>query len=144
MISGEIAQHIRLLRSGWGEMRCLSSSIVVLGGAILMALEMVGSRVLAPQFGSSIFVWGSLISIFLTALSVGNYWGGWLADKSPRLTLLGALVAVPGLIIWSLPFYAPTVTEWIAGLDLGPRLGPLVASVILFAVPSVFLGTISP
>ena len=59
--------------------------IVVLGGAILMAFEMVGSRVLAPQFGSSIFVWGSLISIFLTALSVGNFLGGRLADKSPTL-----------------------------------------------------------
>lgn len=119
-------------------------AIVVLGGAILMALEMVGSRVLAPQFGSSIFVWGSLISIFLTAISVGNYWGGWLADKSPRLGVLGALVAVPGAIIWSLPFYAPAVTEQVALMDLGPRVGPLVASVILFAVPSIFLGTISP
>ena len=109
-----------------------------------MALEMVASRVLAPQFGSSIFVWGSLISIFLTALSVGNYWGGLLADRSPRLSLLGVLVGVPGLIIWSLPFYAPAVTQWIADLDLGPRLGPLVASLILFAVPSIFLGTISP
>lgn len=118
--------------------------IVVLGGAILMALEMVGSRVLAPQFGSSIFVWGSLISIFLTALSVGNYWGGWLADKSPRLSLLGGLVAAAGFMIWALPFYAPGVTQWIAQVDLGPRLSPLVASVILFAVPSLFLGTISP
>ena len=53
-------------------------------------------------------------------------------------------MALPGLIIWSLPFYASTVTEWIALLDLGPRAGPLVASIILFAVPSVFLGTISP
>lgn len=118
--------------------------VVVMGGAVLMALEMVASRVLAPQFGSSIFVWGSLISIFLIAISVGNYWGGRLADRSPRLSLLAALVAAPGVMIWSLPFYASDVTRWIAGLELGPRLGPLAAAFILFAVPSIFLGTISP
>ena len=40
--------------------------IVVFGaGAVLMALEIVGSRILAPYFGSSVYVWGSLISIFL-------------------------------------------------------------------------------
>src|SRR5690606_41718607 len=103
--------------------------IVVLGGAILMALEMVGSRVLAPQFGSSLCVWGSLISIFLTALSVGNYWGGWLADKSPRLSLLGGLVAAAGFMIWALPFYAPGVAQWIAQVDRDPRPRPLAACV---------------
>lgn len=118
--------------------------VVFLGGAILMALEIVGSRVLAPSFGSSIFVWGSLISIFLTALSVGYYWGGALADRSPSLKTLGGLVAVPGVLIWLLPFYFPSVNAWIVSLDLGPRMSPLVTSIILFAVPSVFLGTISP
>lgn len=118
--------------------------VVFLGGSILMALEIVGSRVLAPEYGSSIFVWGSLISIFLAALSVGYYWGGAIADRSPRLSTLGILIGIPGLLIWSLPFWASTTTQTIAALSLGPRFGPLVASLCLFAVPSIFLGTISP
>lgn len=118
--------------------------VVFLGGAILMALEMVGSRVLAPSFGSSIFVWGSLISIFLAALSVGYYWGGALADRRPSLTVLSLLVAVPGALIWLLPFYFPWVNQWVVSLDLGVRLSPLVAAILLFALPSIFLGTISP
>ncbi len=118
--------------------------VVFLGGAILMALEIVGSRVLSPYFGSSIFVWGSLISIFLTALSVGYYWGGRLADRRPNLKVLGALVAIPGALIWLLPFYFPIVNEWVAAMDLGPRFSPLLTSTLLFAVPSIFLGTISP
>src|SRR3989337_1028226 len=59
--------------------------VVVFGaGAALMGLEIVGSRVLAPYFGSSVYVWGSLISIFLAALSVGYYVGGQVADRWPR------------------------------------------------------------
>ena len=38
-----------------------------------MSLEILGSRVLAPHYGSSVYVWGSLITTFLTALAVG-YW----------------------------------------------------------------------
>jgi len=118
--------------------------IVFLGGAALMALEMVGSRVLAPHFGSSIFVWGSLISIFLTALSIGNYLGGALADRRPHIAGLGAMMVLPGLWIWLLPFFATQVNDWVASLALGARFSPLAASVILFALPSIFLGTLSP
>ena len=46
--------------------------VVFVAGAVLMALEILGSRVLAPRFGSSIYVWGSLISTFLVALSAGH------------------------------------------------------------------------
>ena len=46
--------------------------VVFVSGAVLMALEILGSRVLAPHYGSSVYVWGSLISTFLVALSVGH------------------------------------------------------------------------
>lgn len=118
--------------------------VVFLGGAALMALEIVGSRILAPHFGNSIFVWGSLITVFLTALSVGNYWGGTLADRMPRLPVLGGLLVVPGLWTWLLPYFASHVNAWVTSLSLGLRFGPLVASFLLFALPSVFLGTLSP
>ncbi|MGH9316788.1 MAG: spermidine synthase, partial [Thermoanaerobaculia bacterium] len=46
-------------------------AVVALAGAVLMALEILGSRVLAPSYGSSVYVWGSLISTFLAALAIG-------------------------------------------------------------------------
>ncbi|MDA0747872.1 MAG: fused MFS/spermidine synthase, partial [bacterium] len=58
-------------------------AIAFLAGAALMGLEIVGSRILAPYFGSSIFVWGSLIGVVLAALSAGAYMGGRLADRLP-------------------------------------------------------------
>src|SRR5262245_31381278 len=98
--------------------------VVFVSGAVLMALEIVGSRVLAPCFGNSIFVWGSLISVFLTALSVGYYWGGRLSDRKPSFALLRLLLLIPGVLIFALPFFYESVNEWIAAVDFGIRLNP--------------------
>jgi spermidine synthase len=118
--------------------------VVFVCGAVLMALEIVGSRMLAPYFGNSIFVWGSLISVVLAALSLGYWLGGIAADRWPRFSILATLIAVPGVIIALLPFVYPGLNRGIADGNMGARLGPLVSSLILFLVPSVFLGTISP
>ena len=124
--------------------RLLLDIIVFISGAVLMALEIVGSRVLAPYFGNSIFVWGSLISIVLAALSVGYYWGGRLSERSPSFARFLLLLVVPGVMIFMLPFFYPSVNLWIATVDFGVRLNPLIASTIFFLVPGIFLGTISP
>jgi spermidine synthase len=122
----------------------LLNVIVFISGAVLMSLEIVGSRVLAPYFGNSIFVWGSLISVVLAALSLGYYWGGWLSVREPSYARLLTLLLIPGILIFVLPFIYPTVNAWIAGIDFGTRLNPLIASTIFFLLPGVFLGTISP
>ncbi len=113
-------------------------------GAVLLGLEIVGSRVLAPYFGGSIFVWGSLISTFMAGLAVGYAVGGRLADRKPRLMIMAVMILIPGLLIAILPVAAPPINRAIASIDLGPRLNPLLATVMLFFLPSVFMGTISP
>jgi len=118
--------------------------VVFISGAVLMALEIVGSRVLAPYFGSSIFVWGSLISVVMAALSIGYYWGGWLSVREPSYSKLLVLLLIPGMMIFFLPFVYPSINEWIAIMDLGIRLSPLVACSALFLLPGIFMGTISP
>jgi spermidine synthase len=124
--------------------RLLHNVVVFVSGAVLMGLEIVGSRVLAPHFGSSIFVWGSLISVVMAALSLGYYWGGWLSTREPSYNRLLVLLVIPGILIFFLPFIYPTVNEWIASVDFGIRLNPLLACSALFLLPGVFLGTISP
>lgn len=119
--------------------------LVVFGsGAVLMGLEIVGSRVIAPFFGSSVFVWGGLISIFLAALSLGYYLGGTMADRWPSATVLASLLALAGATILLLPVVARPVLLAFDAWDLGPRLNPLLASVTLFALPSILMGTTSP
>jgi spermidine synthase len=118
--------------------------VVFVSGAVLMALEIAGSRVLAPHFGSSIFVWGSLISVVMTALSIGYYWGGWLSTREPSYAKLMLLLLVPGVVVFLLPFVYPSINEWIALQDFGTRTNPLIACTVLFLLPGVFMGTISP
>ena len=122
----------------------LHNTVVFISGAVLMGLEIVGSRVLAPYFGSSIFVWGSLISVVMTALSIGYYWGGWLSAREPSYGKLLLLLLIPGIVIFFLPFAYPAINEWIAMMDLGVRLSPLIACSALFLLPGIFIGTISP
>ncbi|MHB8946010.1 MAG: spermidine synthase [Bacillota bacterium] len=119
-------------------------ALVFTGGAALMALELVGSRVLAPYFGNSIFVWGSLIGMFMAALAGGYYAGGRLADRWPSRRLFEVIVLVAGLCILAVPLYSETFTAWAAGRGLGPKAGPLLAATVLFALPSLLLGTLSP
>ncbi|MDR7523626.1 MAG: fused MFS/spermidine synthase [Armatimonadota bacterium] len=119
--------------------------IVVFGsGAVLMGLEIVGSRVIAPFFGSSVFVWGALISIFLGALSLGYYLGGTAADRWPRSGVLAALLSAAGVAIIALNVASRPVLLAFDAWDLGPRLSPLLSSIVLFAVPSVLMGMTSP
>ena len=116
--------------------------LIFVSGAVLMALEIAGSRVLAPVFGGSVFVWGSLIGIFLGAMSGGYWLGGWLSQRWPRQGLLNTLLAAAGGFILLLPLWAAPLCAALA--DLGPRSGPLSAALILFALPSLLMVVASP
>ena len=70
------------------------SAAVFLSGAVLLGLELVASRVLAPFFGNSIFVWGALIGVVLAGLSIGYWVGGVLADRYPAPQLLLGVLAL--------------------------------------------------
>src|SRR5439155_25859792 len=103
----------------------LLNFVVFISGAVLMSLEIVGSRVLAPNFGSSIFVWGSLISVVMAALSIGYYWRGWISAREPSYGKLLLLLMITGTLIIFLPLIYAAVNDWIAGIDFGSRLNPL-------------------
>jgi spermidine synthase len=118
--------------------------VAFLSGAILMALELAGSRVLAPHFGGSIFVWGSLIGVFLAALSIGYYVGGRAADLSPRAGSLAGFLLVAGAFVLLLPWYAAAVCDRIALRDFGARANPLIACMLLFFVPGALMAVTSP
>src|SRR6266498_2729606 len=100
--------------------------VVFICGAIVMSFEILGSRVLAPNFGSSVFVWGSLISVFLAGLSAGYYLGGRLADSNPSSRKLSLIIIAPGLLFLTFPLYSPPISDWIFMKDLGVRLSPLI------------------
>ena len=120
------------------------SAAVFLSGAVLLGLELVASRVLAPFFGSSIFVWGGLIGVVLAGLSIGYWTGGALADRFPAPQLLLGVLALGAGLTLLIPVVDGPVLEAVVDWDPGPRWNPLVAAVLLFGLPSVILATATP
>jgi spermidine synthase len=110
----------------------------------LLALEIVASRVIAPYFGNSVYVWGSLIGVFLAALSLGYYVGGRIATRWPQPGPFLALVLAGGAATFPIPHVAAGLLADIAGRDLGPRWGPLLGSAELFFIPALLMATVSP
>lgn len=115
---------------------------VFLTGAIVMILELIGSRILAPTLGTSIFIWTSLIGIILGAMSLGYYLGGKLADKNPNLKTFSSLIFIAGLFTFFILIAKNIVLE--ISLFFGLKIGAVFAASVLFAAPGVLLGAVSP
>lgn len=118
--------------------------VVAACGAVLMALEILSSRLLAPHYGNSVYVWGSIISVFLAALSLGYLWGGRLADRQPAMAALGRMVALAAACLGGILLFGPRLAAALAGLTGGNPAGTLLATAVLFGPASVLLATVSP
>ena len=111
-------------------------------GAAVMVIEVLGSRVVGPFFGVSLFVWTSLISVTLISLALGYWFGGVLADRRGHSADLYALIAAAGVCVLLIPWLKAPVLE--ASLPLGLRAGAFVSSMILFGPALLLLGSVSP
>jgi spermidine synthase len=117
---------------------------VFIAGGVLLGLEIASSRVLAPFFGNSLYVWGSLIGIVLAGLSLGYWLGGIVADRYPTPRLLVGLLGTAALLVLAIPFVDGWTLDRVVAWDPGPRLNPVIATILLFGLPSLVLGSVSP
>ena len=122
--------------------------LVFTGGFASIGVELTASRLIAPYFGSSTFIWASLIGLTLAFLSLGYFLGGRLADRRPEPEVLYAVAAVAAVAIGLIPFVArPLLTgslEAFRELDAGAFYGTLAGTLFLLAPPVTLLGFISP
>ena len=126
-------------------LRTIGIAVTVFGcGWIFMGLEIVGGRMLAPYFGSGICVWGSVISVFLAALSVGYFVGGLMSIRFPYGRGLALVIFVAALSIVPVGLWYQATSEWFADLEFHERWGSLMAATALFFLPSMLLGMVSP
>ncbi|UCF21509.1 MAG: fused MFS/spermidine synthase [Gemmatimonadota bacterium] len=117
-------------------------ALVFISGAAVLAVEILGTRILGPFYGVSLFLWSALITVTLAALSVGYAIGGRWADRGPRLARLCYLLAVAGIWLLFIPIVRRPVL-FIAE-PFGLRFAVLLATFILFAPPLTLLGMVSP
>jgi len=114
----------------------------MVSGAMVMVIEVLGSRVIGPFFGVSLFVWTSLISVAMMALALGYALGGILSDRHNSADWLYLIIFVAGVLVYVIPWFKADVIT--LSIPLGLRGGSFVSSLILFG-PSLFLlGCVSP
>src|ERR1700694_5455619 len=85
--------------------RCLLR-LAFTGGLASLGIEFAASRLLAPFFGQSLFIWGTLIGLILIYLTIGYYAGGRLADRRPDSRLLFQITAAAALLTAANPIVA--------------------------------------
>jgi len=114
----------------------------IICGALVMVIEVLGSRVIGPFFGVSLYVWTSLIAVTLIALSLGYALGGIYADRRNNADTLFFIILLSGISVLVIPLIKGTVLT--IAMPLGLRAGAFTSALILFG-PSLFLlGCVSP
>ena len=128
--------------------RPLLLPLVFVSGMASLGVEFGASRLLAPYFGTSLYVWGVLIGLILIYLSAGYVIGGRLADRHPHDDVLYQITAWAGLWIGVIPLVSYPILllsqQGFKELSVGLVLGTLLAVVLLFAAPVILLGCVSP
>lgn len=118
--------------------------LAFISGFIIMAIELLGGRILAPYFGSSIYVWGSIITVFMLSLSIGYLLGGRQSLHNPRLTRYGSFFITAAVLLLPLIVWGDPLMEWMFLQVEDPRYGSLLASMLLFFLPTAVMGMIAP
>lgn len=117
--------------------------VVFISGAAVLIIEVTATRILAPYFGNTLFTISSIIGIVLGALSLGYYFGGALADRYPKFSIFFFLIFIAGIFSFLIQIFSKTILPAI-GYSLDMKSGPPIASLILFFIPSLILGMMSP
>ncbi|MCP1385778.1 spermidine synthase [Runella salmonicolor] len=111
-------------------------------GAAVMIIELLGAKIVAPFYGTSMYVWASVLGVTLIALSSGYFIGGSVSNKYKDKSPLFVVLAVGAILTIIAPRIAPTIM--MATTDFGVRIGSLI-SVSIYLLPPIFcMGMVSP
>lgn len=113
-----------------------------LSGACCLVLEIVGTRLISPFYGSSIYTWSALITTTMVALAIGYAWGGRLGDRDPHLTVFARLLQAASLTVAVIPLLREPVLR--ASAPLGVKLGAVAAAAVLVGPALVLLSALGP
>jgi spermidine synthase len=117
-------------------------------GMSIMAIEMAVSRLLAPYFGTSLFVWTNILGLIMVALTIGYYIGGRLADKYTNGRLLYQFVLVIGIYLSLVPLLVMPITrlalQGINHYEIAKTALALAGMIVLLIMPFVALAMVTP
>lgn len=114
----------------------------VICGALIMVIEVLGSRVVGPFFGVSLFVWTSLITVTLIALAAGYSVGGIASDRHGSPAYMYGLIVLASVFVLLIPVLKAPVLK--ICVPMGLRGGAFMSTLLLFGPALFLLGCVSP
>ena len=118
--------------------------VVFLSAAILLVLEIVAGRLLAPYIGVSLYTWTSIIGVILAGLSLGHWIGGKLADRGAGHLTVGVVLLVAALTTLAILPLLLMVAASLQDQAIGLLGASFVYVLCLFFIPAAAIGVISP
>jgi predicted membrane-bound spermidine synthase len=116
--------------------------VAFIEGGALMAVEIVGAKLVGPYYGSSLYVWAAVLGLTLAGLTTGYFLGGALSRHVANRRALFTIFAMSSGLVALMPWSAPVIMEATLGLDL--RLGVTLSALVFLFPPLVFFGMVSP
>lgn len=121
---------------------------VFITGSAISAIEISASRLLAPFFGNSMFVWAIIITIIMIGLALGYWWGGKVADKFPKEEGVFKIALLAGLLTSFIPlitkFLYTTFSRSILQTPISVTILAFISSCFLFLPAITLFGFMSP
>ncbi|MBK8441929.1 MAG: fused MFS/spermidine synthase [Sphingobacteriales bacterium] len=112
-------------------------------GAAVMATELIGAKLLAPYFGTSIYVWAAVLGVTLGGLMCGYFAGGFLSKNNPNnIKSLLLVLLLGGFFLLLMPFSS----AWIMAhcLHLSLQMGSILSLLFFLFPPLICFGSTSP
>lgn len=117
-------------------------------GMTALAVELSASRLIGNVYGSSNLVWASVIGLILIYLTIGYWLGGKLADKSPEYKVFFRVLMWASLTVGLVPMLSRPILRITANafdhLQMPILAGAFVTILLLFIIPVILLGMVSP
>ncbi|MGA5452193.1 fused MFS/spermidine synthase [Streptomyces umbrinus] len=114
-----------------------AGALVFGSSAAVLVVEIVALRLLAPYLGLTLETSTMVIGIALTAIALGSWLGGVVADQVDPRRLIGPSLGVSGAVVALTPAVLRTSAEW------APAVLLLIAALTIL-VPGALLSAVTP
>jgi len=111
-------------------------------GAALMAVELLSAKIMAPHYGTSLYVWTAVLATTLGGLALGYFFGGIISRKYPTEKTLYLIIALSSIASGLLPVTGEWITQVTMVLEL--KSGIMVSALVLLTPPLLLFGMVSP
>lgn len=120
------------------------AATIFISSALLMVLEIVAARLIAPYVGVSLYTWTSIIGVILAGLSLGNWLGGIWADRGATSLAAGVTLALAALASMAILLLLTWVAPFIMANGFNVLSATFLYVVLLFFIPAMLLGVVTP